>query len=155
MSRGKIEISTDMLILIGIGIIIFMLMQRRNYFPYLPPPSQNPYLPPPDYYSGYLSKLTSLESSKVPGGMYQSDFTVTTNVLDFPPNPPWISFFVDNDGPGNLTIWVNSADKPMNVRGVPAGQQLKIDMGYPIIQHVYMQSTSTSTVHIYANEGSR
>lgn len=127
-------------------VIVSGQSSQQNYYPV----QSNLY--PSAYNQSPIDTIAQIEASKISRGMYQNDFSIGTTVYDFPLNPPWISMLVDNEGPDNVTVWINTADRPLNVRGLPAGQQLKIDMGSAVIHHVYMVSDGSSIVHVYANE---
>ena len=97
-------------------------------------------------------RMRKIEESKIPVGMKSIKKTITTEVTEIPLCPPWISFSLINDGTGSITVWVNEMDGIAD-NVVEIDDSFSIDMTYPVINRIYIVSSSSSVVRLIGKVG--
>ena len=104
----------------------------------------------------YLTILKTLEESKVPLGTKSIKLVVTDSVTVYDvydpkssiPSFPWISFALVNTGPNEVKIGVNGTFDLVSGCYIPKNGELTIDMVYPVIKTLYLQSEPGGTANV-------
>jgi len=103
-----------------------------------------------------LSKLRKLEESKIPIGTKTRVLDLTTRVNEYDISPPWISFTIANAGPDNAKISTLKMEGGHESEAdIDPGQVLNFNFNFPVVDKIYLSSTGTCQVRIYAIEGVR
>ena len=103
-----------------------------------------------------LVKLRKLEESKIPTGTWSAMYDLTTDVKTILLGTPWISFTIVNAGPGSAKISAMSKELQLaDDAEIDSGQTVNFDFKFPVVTRIYLTSTSTCQVRLYAIEGTR
>jgi len=99
-----------------------------------------------------LQRLVDLQMAQIPTGGKSLTKAITNQTLKITCTPPWISFTLINDGPGKISVWINSQDGFQD-NIISSGNNFVIDFRFPIINSVYLQSDSTCVARISCIQG--
>jgi len=102
-----------------------------------------------------LTKLRKLEESKIPTGTWSGMYDLTTEVTELVIGNPWISFTIINAGPGRAKVSIQRELELAEEASIDVGQPVNFNFNFPVVKKLYMKSTSTCQVRIYAIEGAQ
>ena len=103
-----------------------------------------------------LAKLRKLEESKIPTGTWSGMYDLTTDVKTILLGTPWISFTIVNAGPGRAKVSAMSKELQLaDEAEIDSGQTVNFDFKFPVVTRIYLTSTSTCQVRLYAIEGAK
>lgn len=104
-----------------------------------------------------MVKMRKMEESKIPSGLKSMQLTITDSLFTLDGIVPnWISFSIYNAGNGDVYMRVNDLEGSIfNEAPIPKFETIRVNLGYPVIHRLYLQSSTgtTATVRIHAEEG--
>lgn len=104
-----------------------------------------------------LVKMRKIEESKIPIGAPSYEWTITDTIKEVQIANPWISFYLINDGPGNIKIRINLLEGDISGETtVNVGETLARDFEYPVMNKLFIvvkTPGTTAAVRLFAEEG--
>ena len=104
-----------------------------------------------------MVKLRKLEESKIPTGSPSFEWAVTNSIREIKLDIPWISFYLINDGPGNVRIRINNLEGGIvKETTIDTGETIARNFGYPVVNRIFLVTEvagTAATVRIFAEEG--
>jgi len=142
--RGLVS-NKAIVVVLGMGIIGYLIWKNNK-----PVEAKGD-----DMIEEELRRIRELEEDKVAFDTKSIKRTVTTEVMELPISPPWVSGSMINDGPGDVYIGTNEDGAHDLLDQVPVkdGETININMGSPTIWKIWLQSASSSSVRIHGKVG--
>lgn len=104
-----------------------------------------------------FSKYRLQEESKVPTGIKTMTLTVTTGTSTITLATPWMRFTLNNESSSVGVLYaINDENKLQDAIELNPKQSITIDLGYPIIDTIYLKTNSSkANVELVGVEGVR
>ena len=101
-----------------------------------------------------LTKLTELETSKIPTGNLSLTRTILSGELcEIVFQNPLISFSLENTGAGDVRVKINNSQGIDSSVEIGVDRVYDLDTTYPIIKKIYLRADGDVVVNIFGIEG--